>query len=129
MSSIHLPEPPLHASPMADPLINPATAPINSERFASLDVLRKEHARLLEARRQHPSENLSIGNNNSESTGTANSADLLKQISEFVARGAATGALIDDEANRRATQSMLDYWANVLYRADVECPRTLAGRV
>ena len=92
-----------------------------SEQFESLDALRKEHARLLEARRQHPSENLSGSNGNSPN-GVANSADLLKQISEFVARGAATGALIDDEVNRRATQSMLDYWANVLYRADCECP-------
>lgn len=40
------------------------------------------------------------------------------EVAAFIQRGRVTGRILDDEAERRASQSMLDYWATVLYRAD-----------
>ena len=44
--------------------------------------------------------------------------DVLREIEDFLGRGAATGAVLDDDEGRWAGQGMLDYWATVLYRAD-----------
>ncbi|MEM7113329.1 MAG: hypothetical protein AAF614_12915 [Chloroflexota bacterium] len=43
---------------------------------------------------------------------------LLTDASKFVERGRVTGALLADDEQRWYVQSMLDYWSNVLYRAD-----------
>lgn len=71
--------------------------------YATLPELRAEHARLLVERSRQSEEGGSI--------------EFLRQVAEFIRRGAATGAYIDDEEDRRGVQSLLDFWANVLYRA------------
>lgn len=43
---------------------------------------------------------------------------LLDDLETFMRRAAATGALLDNENDRRASQSMVDYWMTVLYRED-----------
>ncbi|MCS6849300.1 MAG: hypothetical protein RMN52_16480, partial [Anaerolineae bacterium] len=75
---------------------------LNATPYATLPELRAEHARLLAERPRQ---------------GEENAAEFLRQVAEFVRRGAATGAYIDDEEDRRGVQSLLDFWANVLYRA------------
>ena len=43
-------------------------------------------------------------------------------MADFIQRGRATGVLLDSSQDRRASQSLLDYWANALYRAGREPP-------
>lgn len=69
--------------------------------YPTLPALREAHTRLLEARRENE-----------------DAPQFLQHVVEFIARGAATGAYIDDEEERRGVQSLLDFWANVLYRAN-----------
>ncbi len=71
--------------------------------YPTLHELRAEHARLLAERPRQGEEGSAPG--------------FLQQVAEFIRRGAATGAYIDDEEDRRGAQSLLDFWANVLYRA------------
>lgn len=71
--------------------------------YATLPELRAEHARLLTERSRQGEE--------------GSATEFLQQVAEFIRRGAATGAYIDDEEDRRGVQSLLDFWANVLYRA------------
>jgi hypothetical protein len=47
---------------------------------------------------------------------------MLHTIESFINRGTATGALLDEEEERWATQSFLDYWSAILYRAGQEPP-------
>jgi hypothetical protein len=42
---------------------------------------------------------------------------LLAEASAFVERGAASGALLDADGDRRAAQGLLDFWSNLLYRS------------
>lgn len=42
---------------------------------------------------------------------------LLDEIETFIQRGSATGAILDNDDDRRLTQSYLDYWVTFLYRA------------
>lgn len=70
--------------------------------FTSLDALREAHTALLERRRVEDPP----------------SAAFLDAARAFVLRGAASGALLDDDGDRRVAQSLLDFWANLLYRAD-----------
>ena len=42
---------------------------------------------------------------------------LLIEVEAFIARGKATGALLDADQDRWDSQRMLDYWATMLYRA------------
>jgi energy-coupling factor transporter ATP-binding protein EcfA2 len=44
----------------------------------------------------------------------------LAEVEEFLRRGQATGALLDDEHDRWTAQSLLDYWMTTLYRAGQE---------
>jgi hypothetical protein len=46
------------------------------------------------------------------------SPDLLARADAFLVAGAATGALIDGDDDRMGAQSLLDYWAAVLSRAE-----------
>src|SRR5690242_621572 len=46
----------------------------------------------------------------------------LDEVTNFIRRGRATGALLDIDGERWAAQSLLDYWATVLYRAGREPP-------
>ena len=42
------------------------------------------------------------------------------EVLAFVQHGRLTGKILDDPAERRAVQSVLDYWATVVYRGDGE---------
>jgi len=52
----------------------------------------------------------------------ATAASFWAEATDFVRRGQATGALLDASRDRRAAQSLLDYWANALYRAGQPTP-------
>jgi Novel STAND NTPase 1 len=69
--------------------------------YPSLVALRDAHGALLDQRRAG-----------------GDSAALLMAAEAFVQRGMLTGALLDGNEDRRAAQSLLNYWANILYRAD-----------
>ncbi|MCS7290871.1 MAG: hypothetical protein NZ699_17255 [Roseiflexus sp.] len=47
---------------------------------------------------------------------------VLGQAAEVIARGSATGVLLEDEDERSAAQSLLDYWATILIRTGYEPP-------
>src|SRR5262249_15645243 len=47
-----------------------------------------------------------------------NDASFLSNIRMFLHRGIVTGLFVDNERERRASQSILDYWATVLYRGN-----------
>jgi hypothetical protein len=92
-------------SPSPDPRAD------NVERFPSLPVIRAAHAELLQRRR--------LGEEVPEFAAT---------VRVFIRQTQATGAILDDEAERQAAQSLLDFWANQLVRSDLETPEaTLAG--
>ena len=42
----------------------------------------------------------------------------------FICRGVATGAILDDEHDQAAAQSLLDFWATTLYRAHRPVPES-----
>ena len=73
--------------------------------FPSLASLRAAHSELLKRHRE-------IGS----------TTELLTEIEEFIYRGRATGALLDSDEDRWASQSLLDYWSAILYRAGREPP-------
>src|SRR5262245_58373669 len=73
--------------------------------FPSLAALREAHSALLERRRA-----------------AGDTPDVLAAMVALVERGSATGALLDGGDDRRAAQSLLNYWANALYRAEQEPP-------
>ena len=51
----------------------------------------------------------------------------LNEVENFIRRAQATGALLSIEEERRASQTILNYWVTVLYRADRKPPHaTLA---
>ncbi|MBP5975383.1 hypothetical protein HW132_22270 [Brasilonema sp. CT11] len=76
-----------------------------TRRFPSLASLRVVHSELLKHHRE-------IGN----------TPELLSEVEEFICRGRETGALLDTDEDRWASQSLLDYWTAILYRADWEPP-------
>lgn len=43
---------------------------------------------------------------------------LLEDVSQFVQRGQITGIYLAQESDRLYVQAMLDYWTNILYRAE-----------
>jgi energy-coupling factor transporter ATP-binding protein EcfA2 len=69
------------------------------EAFPSLAALRQAHVGLLQRHR------------------AGLTATLLEEIEAAVERMSATGAVLDDEAERWEAQGILDYWVAVLYRA------------
>lgn len=79
-------------------------APLPSDdaalRFLSLASLRAAHGELLQ--RQH----------------TAAPSELRAEVETFLRRGQSTGALLDEDEERWEAQSILDYWATFLFRAD-----------
>src|SRR5262245_22531089 len=92
-------------------MIDTAVVVGNGALFHSLAALRAAHSNLL--RREH------------EATDTS---EFLAQVAEFIQRGQATGALLNEDAERRAAQSLLDYWATTLYRTKQAVPdSTLAA--
>src|SRR5215472_3450561 len=78
-----------------------------SLRFPSLAAVKAAHRHLLErfSRRDRGGE------------GVPRDA-LLNDAEQFMQDGAATGQLVAEEPDRRAIQSILDYWTTVLFRAD-----------
>ncbi|MCU0501735.1 MAG: hypothetical protein MUC51_08195 [Anaerolineae bacterium] len=76
-----------------------------SARFASLPALRAAHAELLQRRR--------LGEE---------APEFAAAVQAFIRQAQATGAVLDDAAERQAAQSLLDFWANHLVRADLESP-------
>ncbi len=73
-----------------------------------LDALRAAHATLLNAYE-------------------ADRATTLQDAAEFVRQGQTLGGWLDARADRRAAQSLLDYWSTRLYReADLDLAATLA---
>ena len=77
---------------------------MESPRFPSLVALRSVHRELLTRER------------------SGNAPDLAGQLTHFIARAKATGQLLDSEDDRRSIQSLLDYWASILVRANEELP-------
>ncbi len=75
------------------------------EQFPSPATLHAAHAGLLQRRRRG-----------------GDSATFLDAVAAFIHSARATGALLDADDDRRAGQSLLDYWSNILYRAGREPP-------
>jgi sugar lactone lactonase YvrE/energy-coupling factor transporter ATP-binding protein EcfA2 len=76
-----------------------------TNRFPSLASLRAAHSELLKRHRE-----------------SGSTTELLTEIEEFIYRGRATGALLDSDEDRWASQSLLDYWSAIFYRAGREPP-------
>jgi hypothetical protein len=56
--------------------------------------------------------------------GVTVSDSVWQEVKVFIAKGKATGALLADDNERFAAQSLLDYWATMLYRYKQESPDT-----
>ncbi len=74
-------------------------------RFPSLVSMRAAHSDLLKRHRE-----------------SGNTPELLAAMQVFIRQGQATGALLDREQDRWTSQSLLDYWATMLYRAGTTPP-------
>jgi WD40 repeat protein len=79
--------------------------------FESASVLREAHARLLDAL------DAKLGNDTSAQGEAAALAQLESEVHQFMKRAVATGAYIEEIAERTACQTLLDYWASSLSRA------------
>jgi hypothetical protein len=79
----------------------------DSLRFPSFASLRAAHNDLLQRQREPQG---------------GDATELMAAIESFLGRGQATGALLDAEADRRAAQSLLNYWTTALYRLGHEPP-------
>ncbi len=69
-------------------------------RYPSLGVLRVSHADLLRRRRAE-----------------GETPALWEEAARFIADGRASGAVLDNDAERETAQSLLDYWSTLLYQA------------
>jgi WD40 repeat protein len=80
----------------------------DNEPFPSLAALRVAHAELLKrSQRDGPT------------------PGVIARASAFIHRGVTTGALLDDENERDAAQSLLDYWSTIILRAGQDAPDAL----
>ena len=84
---------------------NETPRPEPPDRFESVDALRDGHAELLQRARDD-----------------GEPPEFWDDVERLVRRGQATGVLLDSPTDRRASQSLLDYWANRLYRAGRQPP-------
>ncbi len=91
---------------------NGGSAVSQADGFVSLEALRAVHVELLKRQREAGVDPASLPVGDSLFTGAA----------AYIVRGRNTGATLDTDADRAAAQSLLDYWASVLYRAGVEPP-------
>ena len=82
---------------------NPAAANDVAIRFPSLASLRAAHSELLKRHR-----------------GIGDAPEFLAEVEDFIRQGQTTGALLDVDEDRWDSQSLLDYWVTVLYRAGRE---------
>jgi WD40 repeat protein len=88
-----------------------ATDVARADPFESASELREAHARLLDAL------DAKLGHDPSAQGEAAALAQLEPEVRQFVQRAAATGAYIEEIAERTACQTLLDYWASSLSRA------------
>jgi WD40 repeat protein len=56
---------------------------------------------------------------------TAPSKQFLEDLQQFRAHAVQLGALLDQQADRRAAQNLLDYWTTVLFRENPDAPPAL----
>lgn len=89
---------------MSDILTQQDTMP---QPFVSLTSFRASHNQLLTTHRQFGS-----------------TPAFLAGACAFIEQGRAIGALLDSEEERAVAQSLLDYWAAILYRSGVEPPES-----
>jgi hypothetical protein len=54
--------------------------------------------------------------------GDGETSEVMDEVLTFISRASATGALLDGENEREASQSLLDYWMTVVYRAKLTPP-------
>lgn len=88
----------------------PTTSPTSTTLaagFPSFNSLRAAHSEMLKQYRQ-----------------SGNNPEMGKVIQDFIIKAQATGALIDGENDRMASQSLLDYWATHLYQMNIASPET-----
>jgi WD40 repeat protein len=83
----------------------PITIEEASVGFQSLAGLKAAHIALLERRRL-----------------SDDASAFVAEIAEFIQRGSATGVRLNADDDRWTSQSMLDYWSNLLYRLGNEPP-------
>ena len=95
-------------------------APISdrADAFESAAQLTDEHARLLQM------VDARLDGNAAASSEAAILRDLEGEIREFIRRGAAAGAYIEDIDDRTGCQSLMDYWTSSLSRAGIELSGT-----
>jgi WD40 repeat protein len=99
-----------------------AAASINVAPFESASELRDAHARLLEALDDQLKQN---ANTDDEAAALAR---IGPEIQQFVRRGAATGAYIEEITERTACQSLLDYWVSNLSHTGTHLGGVRLGR-
>src|SRR5689334_9105613 len=90
---------------MSMPTSPNATHDSPSIRYPSLAALQAAHNDLLQRQRQE-----------------ADAPAFLADVAGFLREGAAIGALLDIDADRRTAQGLLDYWVARLYRVGAEPP-------
>ena len=79
--------------------------------FMSFTSLRDLHRALLKERRKEKDE--------------AQETEFWAEVTEFLHRGEAAGAFIDNTDDRESAQSLLDYWHNQLFHAGKETPEAV----
>lgn len=82
----------------------PAPEP-QSATFPSFAALRAAHSEMLRAQRE-----------------SGLNGEVMQRAAALIARGSATGTLLDDEDERSAAQSLLDYWSTILIRNGLNPP-------
>lgn len=86
----------------------------DASRFTSVAALKAAHSALLRRYREGLGAG-SVHDNNAQGLSA-----LLPDIKNFIALGRETGAYIEAEDERAASQAYLDYWVSVVYRAGLE---------
>jgi hypothetical protein len=81
------------------------------EPFASVTALKAAHVELLEKYRE------ALGTRSVHDDNGSRLRALLPQVKSFIERGRLTGTLIEHEEDRISSQTYLDHWVSVLYRA------------
>lgn len=84
---------------------NASPTSANASGYASLAPLRAVHQKLMELRRAR-----------------GDVPAFQTALASFITRGVATGQILDDDNERLAAQSILDYWSNSLHRLGIEPP-------
>ena len=74
--------------------------------FPSLSILKQAHLKLLAVEQQSGER-------------AATNPVLLDDVRDFMFRAGATGRILEDDKERGVAQTLLNYWATVLFRAGV----------